>query len=209
VEEARRLLAAHGLQSVEYPATGVGGRELEADVARGRVAGVLDITTGELADTLVGGVFSSGPDRLTAAALHGVPQVIVPGCLDRANFAGSAGIAGRFPGRLRLELGGGAVLLRTTQEENDSLGRELALKASAARGPTAVLLPLRGFSALDAVGQPFWWPAADRALVQSVRNWIGPGVVVSEQDLHVNDRHFAREVVVALTNFLGVDTGTA
>jgi uncharacterized protein (UPF0261 family) len=87
---------------------------------------------------------------------------------------------------------------RTTPQENDHLGREIAHKASAARGPTTVLIPRRGLSALDADGGPFWWPEADAALVQSFYNWISPHVQVRELDLHINDRAFAAAAVAAL-----------
>jgi uncharacterized protein (UPF0261 family) len=194
---------------VEFPATGAGGRALEAAVAGGRFDGVLDLTTGELADALVGGAFSSGPDRLTAAAVRGIPQVIVPGCLDRVSLASGGSVAKPFLGRHTFTLRDGAVLLRTNAVENDRLGQELALKASAARGPTAVLFPLRGLSSLDAVGQPFWLPEADLALLQSVRNWISPGVVLSELDLHVNEQRFAREAVDVLARLLGLEKGTS
>jgi uncharacterized protein (UPF0261 family) len=88
--------------------------------------------------------------------------------------------------------------MRTTPEGNDRLGREIALRVSAARGPAAVVLPLRGVSALDREGQPFWWPEADAALFQSVRNWISPHVRLVELDLHVDDVEFARAAVGVL-----------
>jgi uncharacterized protein (UPF0261 family) len=81
--------------------------------------------------------------------------------------------------------------MRTTPEEMDRLGKEIAEKTSAAAGPTCVLVPLRGVSAIDAEGKPFWWPEADAALFQSVRNWIAPGVELIELDRHINDRAFA------------------
>jgi uncharacterized protein (UPF0261 family) len=89
---------------------------------------------------------------------------------------------------------------RTVPEENDQLGREIAHKASAARGPTAVLVSRRGLSALDVDGGPFWWPEADAALVQSLKNWISPHVRLQELDLHVNDPAFAAAAVAALAD---------
>jgi uncharacterized protein (UPF0261 family) len=93
-------------------------------------------------------------------------------------------------------------LMRTTPEENDRLGKEIAEKASAARGPTAVLVPLRGVSAIDREGQPFWWPEADQALFQSLRNWVGPQVQLVEFDLHINDPEFAKAAVDTLLRSL-------
>jgi uncharacterized protein (UPF0261 family) len=198
VEAARVALEAAGFEVTLFRATGSGGRALESAVAEGRFAGVLDITMTELADTLLFGAFSAGPDRLTAAALHGVPQVIVPGALDRVNFEAPEAVPKGFRGRRFCGAGAGTTLMRTTPEENDRLGREIALKASAARGPTALLLPLRGVSGLDREGEPFWWPEADLALFQSVRNWISPSVRLIELELHVNDQEFARLAVGAL-----------
>lgn len=201
-EEARRLFAMHGLEVTEFPASGRGGRELEAAVAAGRIAGVLELTLTELVDEQAGGALSAGPDRLTAAALRGVPQVIVPGAVDRLNGLPETSHSAAFAYRRVVRTRTGAALLRTTPAENDRLGREIALKASAARGPTSIVLPSRGLSALDREGQPFLWPEADRALFQSIRNWVSPDVLVDELDMQVNDPQFARAVVERLLSFL-------
>jgi uncharacterized protein (UPF0261 family) len=92
--------------------------------------------------------------------------------------------------------------MRTTPEENDRLGKEIAQKASAARGPTSLLVPLRGVSAIDREGQPFWWPEADRALFQSLRNWISPHVRLIELDLHINDAAFAEAAAQTLLDMM-------
>src|SRR5207237_5326673 len=141
----------------------------------------------ELADELVGGELSAGRERLTAAGLMGVPQVSSVGALDMVNFGPRATVPERFRDRRFYQHNPNVTLMRTTPDENDRLGKEIAEKASAARGPTAVLLPLRGVSAIDKEGQPFWWPAADAALFQSLRNWMGPQVRLIELDLHIND----------------------
>ena len=93
-------------------------------------------------------------------------------------------------------------LMRTTPAENDKLGKEIAEKTSAAQGPTAILLPLKGVSAIDREGQPFWWPDADRALFQSIRNWVGPQVKLIELDLHINDAEFARVAAETLLKMM-------
>jgi uncharacterized protein (UPF0261 family) len=144
-----------------------------------------------LADELVGGVLSAGRDRLTAAAIRGVPQVISVGALDMVNFGPPETVPERFKGRRFYQHNPNVTLMRTTPEENDRLGKEIAEKSSAARGPTAVLLPLRGVSAIDKEDGPFWWPDADRALFQSIRNWVSPAVRVVELDQHINDPAFA------------------
>ena len=198
VTAARQQVEAAGFEVLVFHATGTGGRTMEAMIADGLIAGVLDITTTELADELVGGTLTAGCDRLTAAALHNVPQVISVGALDMVNFGPPDTVPQKFEGRRFYQHNPTVTLMRTTPEENDRLGKEIAEKASAARGPTAILLPLRGVSAIDQEGGPFWWPEADQALFQSIRNWLGPSVRVIELDLHINDPEFARVAADAL-----------
>jgi uncharacterized protein (UPF0261 family) len=155
-DAAGRLLKERGLEVREYEADGRGGRDLEADILAGGIAAVLDLTLTELAAELLGRPGGAGPDRLTAAALRGLPQVIALGGLDA---------------------------VPATAEDNDTLGREIANKASAARGPTTILVPFQIVSPV---------------LVRSLRNWISPHVRVRELDLHVNDPAFAAAAVEAL-----------
>src|SRR5204862_3105312 len=171
-----KQVEANGFEVLVFHATGTGGRSMEAMIADGLIAGVLDITTTELADELVGGVLTAGRDRLTAAALRGVPQVISLGALDMVNFGPPDTVPKKFRGRRFYQHNPTITLMRTTPDENDRLGKEIAQKASAARGPTPVLVPLRGVSAIDKDGQAFWWPEADQALFQSLPNWISPQV---------------------------------
>ncbi len=202
VEAARKLLEGHGYEVLVFHATGTGGQTMESFIADGLVQGVLDVTTTELADDLVGGVLSAGRDRLTAAALRGVPQVISVGALDMVNFGPPETVPEQFRGRRFYAHNPTVTLMRTTPEENDRLGKEIAEKASAARGPTAVVVPLRGVSAIDREGQPFWWPEADTALFQSLRNWMSPHVRLIELDLHVNDPAFAAAAAECLLGML-------
>jgi uncharacterized protein (UPF0261 family) len=202
VEAARAATEQAGYEVLVFHATGTGGQTMEAFIQDGLIRGVLDITTTELADELVGGVLSAGPDRLTAAALAGVPQVISLGALDMVNFGPPETVPEKFRGRRFYQHNPTVTLMRTTPEENDLLGKEIAHKASAAKGPTAVLVPLRGVSAIDAEGKPFWWPEADDALFQSLRNWMSPHVRLIELDLHVNDPAFATAAVKTLLEFM-------
>jgi uncharacterized protein (UPF0261 family) len=202
VEAARKVVEADGYEVLVFHATGIGGMTMESFIADGLVSGVLDLTTTELADELVGGVLSAGRDRLTAAALCGVPQVISLGALDMVNFGPPETVPEKFRGRRFYQHNPTVTLMRTTPEENDALGKEIAHKASAAKGPTTVLVPLRGVSAIDAEGKPFWWPEADAALFQSLRNWISPHVRLIELDLHVNDPAFAQACATALLEML-------
>lgn len=201
VEAARKQIEASGYEVLVFHATGTGGMTMESFIQDGIIEGVLDITTTELADELVGGILTAGKDRLTAAALRGVPQVISVGAIDMVNFGPRDSVPEKFKDRKFYEHNSNVTLMRTTPEENDRLGKEIAEKASAAQGPTAILLPLKGVSAIDREGQVFWWPEADRALFQSIRNWVGPQVKVMELDLHINDPEFAR---IAAETLLGM-----
>ncbi len=204
VEVARKALEGHGMEVLVFHATGTGGQTMESFIADGLIRGVLDITTTELADELVGGILSAGRDRLTAAGLRGVPQVISVGALDMVNFGPPDTVPEKFKGRRFYQHNPNVTLMRTTPEENDRLGKEIAEKASAARGPTAVLVPLRGVSAIDAEGQPFWWPEADAALFQSLRLWLSPHVQLIELDLHINDPAFAEAAATTLLRHMAI-----
>jgi uncharacterized protein (UPF0261 family) len=202
VETARQVCEAADYEMLVFHATGSGGMTMESFIRDGLIDGVLDITTTELADELVGGELSAGPDRLTAAALRGIPQVISLGALDMVNFGPRHTVPEKFRDRRFYQHNPNVTLMRTTPEENDKLGKEIAQKASAAKGPTAVLLPLRGVSAIDAEGQPFWWPEADAALCQSLRNWMSPDVELIELDMHINDPPFAATAAGKLLEYL-------
>jgi len=192
VETARGRLAELGYEVLVFHATGAGGRALEALAEARLVSGVLDLTTTELADDLVGGVLSAGPDRLTAAGAAGLPQVIAPGALDMVNFGPPATVPGQFSGRLFFEHNPTVTLMRTTAEEMAELGARIGRKAAAAAGPAEVFWPERGISALDADGQAFWDPAADAACLAALDRELTPaGRVLRRVDAHINDPRFA------------------
>ncbi len=190
VERARQVLEAAGYEVLVFHATGNGGQAMESLVSDGLIAGVLDITTTELADELVGGVLSAGPDRVTAAARRGVPQVVSVGALDMVNFHGPETIPDKFRARRFYRHNATVTLMRTTPQENERLGEEIARKVSASTGPAAVILPLRGVSAIDAAGQPFDDPPAREALFAAIRANLN-GVELIELDRHINDPEFA------------------
>jgi uncharacterized protein (UPF0261 family) len=191
VERARKRLEEAGYEVLVFHATGTGGQAMEGLIRDGLVDGVLDITTTELADELVGGILSAGPDRLTAAGQSGVPQVISLGALDMVNFGPPETVPEKFRNRKFYQHNPSVTLMRTTPEENDRLGWEIAVKASGAKGPTAILVPRGGVSAIDAPGKPFWWPEADEALFQRLRHEVSGRVELLEMDHHINDPEFA------------------
>jgi len=190
VEAARKILEAAGYEVLVFHATGTGGRTMEGLIRDGLIAGVLDITTTELADELAGGILTAGPERLTAAGEKGVPQVISVGALDMVNFGPPETTPPRYQDRLFYRHNPTVTLMRTTREEMAKLGEELARKANAATGPTAVLLPLQGVSAIDAEGKPFWRPEADAALFGAIRTTLRPALLI-ERSEHINDPEFA------------------
>jgi uncharacterized protein (UPF0261 family) len=202
VPEARRLLEEAGYEVLVFHATGAGGRAMEALIDSGMVAGVLDLTTTELADELVGGILSAGPDRCTAAARRGVPDVLAPGCLDMVNFGPPESVPARFAGRRFYAHNPQVTLMRTTPEECAALGQMLATKANACRGPVAVFLPRRGISIIAAPGGPVHDAAADEALCAAIRGGLRPGLPLVEMDVAINDPPFARACVDALLAML-------
>ena len=201
IDEARRALEEAGYEAVVFHATGNGGEALEALVREGHFAGVLDMTTTELADELVGGVLSAGPTRLTAAAEAGVPQVVSVGATDMVNFLGRPTVPERFAERRLHEHNENVTLMRTSTEECAALGRDLGSKVAASTGPAAIFLPRRGVSAIDQEGRDFDDPEARRALFDAVRESAGC-VEVVELDLHINDPAFARAAVARLVELM-------
>lgn len=190
VQHAQKILEDAGCEVLVFHATGNGGEAMEGLIADGLIAGVLDVTTTELADELVGGVLSAGPDRLTAAGRRGIPQVVSVGATDMVNFGPPETVPDRFKGRTFYHHNPTVTLMRTTVEENARLGEEIARKAATSTGPTALVLPLRGVSAIDREGQPFDDPAAREALFSAIRKHAGD-VELIEVDRHVNDPKFA------------------
>jgi uncharacterized protein (UPF0261 family) len=198
VTRARERLEELGYEVLVFHATGTGGRSLEALVRDGFVTAVLDVTTTELADELVGGVLSAGPARLEATGEAGVPQVVSLGALDMVNFGPRDTVPERFRGRTLYEHNPTVTLMRTTPEECAELGRRIAVKLNAARGPVALFVPLRGVSLIATEGQPFHDPAADEALFGALRETIDPSIEVHELETDVNDPAFAEAMAERL-----------
>jgi len=191
VDHARHILEAAGFEVLVFAAVGTGGRTMESLIESGLVAGVLDITTTEWADELVGGVLTAGQTRLEAAARKGVPAVVSTGCLDMVNFGPPETVPARFQGRRFYQHNPQVTLMRTTPEENSELGRIIASKLNLSIGPVTVLLPLRGGSMISAPGGPFHWPEADHALYRSLRAGLRSDIPIMELDCVINDPAFA------------------
>lgn len=209
VDRARLVLESEGAEVLVFHATGVGGQAMEGLVRDGQVAAVLDLTTTELADELVGGVLSAGPDRLEAAGRHRVPQVVSLGALDMVNFGPRATIPERFAARRFHQHNPSVTLMRTTPAENEALGHRIAKSLGRALGPVVLLIPRGGVSALDAPGQPFYDPDADEALFSTLAAELAssPHVRLEWRDEHLNDPSFARAAARALMEILPLRKG--
>jgi uncharacterized protein (UPF0261 family) len=202
VTQARQRLESLGYEVLVFHATGSGGQSLEALARDGVLAGVLDVTTTELADELVGGVLSAGADRLEAAGQAGLPQVVSLGALDMVNFGPLDSVPERFRSR-KLHVHNPAVtLMRTTAEECLELGRTIGRKLAAARGPAALFVPLRGVSAIAVAGGPFHDPQADEALRAGLRETLPAAVELHELDLDINDPRFAEAMADRLDGLI-------
>lgn len=198
VEAARAILEKAGFEVLVFHATGSGGQTMESLIEARQVAGVLDVTTTEWADELVGGVMSAGPTRLEAAAKTGTPAAIAPGCLDMVNFWAPETVPERLRDRRLYRHNEKQTLVRTTPEENVELGRIIAGKLNASTGPVEVYFPLRGISVISAAGKPYHWPEADAALLESLRKHLNKGIPLHELDCHINDAPFAQAMAQGL-----------
>ncbi len=201
VERAREVLEEAGFEVLVFHATGGGGEAMESLIDQGLIAGVLDITTTELADELIGGVLSAGPQRLTAAARCGVPQVVSVGAIDMVNFHAPDSVPEEFADRKFYEHNPTVTLMRTTLEENQRLGAEIARKVAPAGKMAVILLPQHGVSAIDAEGQPFDDPQAREALFAAVEKHAGE-VECRRIDCHINDATFAEAAAKELIEMI-------
>jgi len=203
VDHARGLLEAEGYEVLVFHATGSGGRTMEDLISDGYIAGCLDMTTTELADEICDGVFSAGPDRVQAAPRQGVPTVIVPGCVDMANFGGIETVPDHYRERTLYEWNPEVTLLRTNEEENRQMGAMLAAAANAGQaGKVSVLIPLGGVSMLDSEGDRFWDPGADQACYDALKNDLRADIPLIEMDANINDPEFAEKAVALLLEML-------
>lgn len=209
VDACREQLDGRGHEVLVFHATGTGGRTMERMVSDGVVDAVLDITTTEWADTVCGGVFDAGPERLDAPGQMGIPHLIVPGCLDMANFGGMDSVPERYrqAGRTFYRWNPSVTLMRTDAAENRQMGEVFAAKANAAAGQVAFLIPLRGVSILDGDGQPFCDRVADAAFVAALTANLRDDIEVQEVDCNINDPEFAARAVALMLALIGRTRG--
>jgi len=202
VNHCREALVEKGYEVLVFHCTGIGGQTMESLVEEGYVHAVLDITTTEWADTMCGGIFDAGQSRLDAPGKAGIPHLIVPGCVDMVNFGPVGTIPEKYKDRLLYEWNPVNTLMRTNIEENEKMGEIFAQKANAAKGPVSILIPLQGVSMLDKEGEPFWWPEADRAMFDAIKNNIKSGIKVVEMDCNINDDAFCDKCVEMLLEMM-------
>ena len=200
---AQAYLEDRGYEVLIFHATGTGGQSMEALIDGGFIEGVLDITTTEWADELVGGILAGGPHRLEAAGRRGIPQVVSVGALDMVNFGPIDSVPEKFKDRNLYKHNPMITLMRTTVDENRKLGEIIAGKLNAAKGKTVLMLPEKGVSGIDAEGEPFYGRAEDRALFDTLKANIDPRVVELEDlDLHINDEAFAKAAAQKLIDMM-------
>jgi uncharacterized protein (UPF0261 family) len=198
----RELLEAAGYHTMVFHANGTGGRALEELVAQGSLDAVLDLTTTELADELCGGKLSAGPHRLEAAGERGIPQVVLPGAMDMVNFGPPETVPPRFAGRRFYRHNPSTTLMRTTADESATLGKWVGEKLARAKGPAALVLPMKGFSAYDQADGVFDDPAADQAFMTAAASALGDRVPIVRLDCRINDPECAEQAVRLLLEML-------
>ena len=203
VDYAREYLEDQGYEVLVFHATGTGGQTMESLIEGGFIDGVLDLTTTEWCDELVGGVLAAGPHRLEAAGRHKVPQVVSTGALDMVNFGPFETVPDVFKSRNLYKHNPSVTLMRTTADENRRLGEIIAGKLNQAEGPTVLMLPLQGVSMLDVEGEPFHGIEEDRVLFDTLRHNIDRNKVeLIEVDTDINDQAFAVEAAKKLVKLM-------
>lgn len=203
VNYAKDYLENHGYEVLIFHATGTGGKTMESLINAGFFKGVLDLTTTEWCDEVVGGVLTAGSTRCEAAARNKVPQVVSVGALDMVNFGPVETVPERYAGRKLYKHNPTVTLMRTTVLENVKIGNKLAEKLNMATEKTVLMLPMKGVSMLDAEGQAFYGPEEDTALFNTLQNGINQNAVkIIRMDYHINDKEFAEAAAQMLIELI-------
>ena len=204
-DRAREHLESNGYEVFVFHATGIGGRAMEMLISQHRIDGVLDLTTTELADELVGGTMKGGPDRLTTAARMGIPQVVSLGALDIVNFGPRETLPSQFEKRLIHVHNPDITLVRTSVDECRVLGQQIAkkLRAHIKSNFTQVFIPLGGISMLSVKGGPYYDEAADKALFDAIIEGLdGSDISVVQDRRAINDDGFSIEMAKTLMHIM-------
>ncbi|AZV57250.1 Tm-1-like ATP-binding domain-containing protein [Clostridium sp. AWRP] len=203
ITAAREYLEKRGYEVLVFHATGVGGRSMEALIDGGFIEGVLDLTTTEWADEIIGGVLNAGPDRLEAASSKSIPQVVSVGALDMCNFGPYDTVPEKFKKRNLYKHNPTVTLMRTNVEENRAIAEKLVEKLNLAKEKTALFIPLKGVSGIDVEGQPFYGPEEDKVLFNTLINNVNKNVVeIIEMDCDINDVKFAQAAAQKLIDMM-------
>lgn len=192
ITAAREYLEKRGYEVLVFHATGIGGRSMESLIDGGFIEGVLDLTTTEWVDEIIGGVLNAGPHRLEAASKQNIPQVVSVGALDMCNFGSYDTVPEKFMKRNLYRHNPTVTLMRTNKEENEAIGTKLVEKLNLAKEKIALFIPLKGVSSIDVEGQPFYGPKEDKVLFETLRNGVNKNIVeVVEMNCAINDMEFA------------------
>lgn len=203
VEYGKKYLEDRGYEVLVFHATGIGGQSMEDLIEDGFIEGVLDLTTTEWADEIIGGVLNAGPHRLEAAGRNHIPQVVSVGALDMCNFGPYDIVPKEFAGRNIYKHNPTVTLMRTTVEENELIGKKIAEKLNMSKGKTALFLPLKGISAIDVEGQAFYGAEEDKMLFDTLRNSINKNIIeIIEMDNAINDKEFAEAAAQRLIDLM-------
>jgi uncharacterized protein (UPF0261 family) len=191
VMRLREALTRAGHEPVIFHANGVGGPAMEHLCEQGALQGVVDYTLSELANSLMDGIHATGPERLRVAGRLGLPQVVVPGCVDFFNQGPMDSVPARYASRKRYFHNPVATLVRLDRDEEARLGALIAERLNESVGPVHVVAPTRGFSLADAEGGDLWDPVADGAFLDALSGALRPGIPFEAVDAHVDDHEFA------------------
>lgn len=202
VNHVRELLSELGYEVIVFHATGTGGRTMETLIRAKYFVGLLDITTTELADEVCGGVLSAGKERMLAAAETGIPQIIVPGCIDMCNFWGLNTVPAKYKDRKLYNWNPNVTLMRTNVEENKQIAKFMADKLNKSTSPVEIYIPLKGFSEVDILGGTFWSPEANNAFIKTLKKHIRKDIPIYELDYNINDPEFSVVLADAIKNLL-------
>ena len=205
VDRVRESLEAKGFDPLVFHATGTGGQAMEKLVADGLIQGVLDITTTEVADEVVGGIMPAGPDRFNVILERGIPYVMSLGALDMVNFGARETVPAQFADRRFLVHNPQVTLMRTTVEENRQMAQWIATKVNQSTAPVEILIPEKGISLLDAEGEAFYDPTADQCLFETLEQEIEQTETrrITRTPFHINDAAFADALVDAFLRVSG------